>query len=97
MPGNQEDDFLRNNAFSLYHYITYMATPLHKNPCPGGNDIYNFGRPLLYTLFVWTMSRSSEEDFKRYNAFSLYELYGRTLVQATLPGGHEIFQFFIYT
>ena len=20
-----------------------MATPLHKNPCPGGHEIYNFG------------------------------------------------------
>ena len=28
----REEDFKRNNAF---HYMTYMATPLHKNPCPG--------------------------------------------------------------
>ena len=31
-----------------------MATPLHKNPCPGDIAIYNFGRPFLcqyyYTL-----------------------------------------------
>ena len=31
-----------------------MATPLHKNPCPGGHEIYNFGRPFrghhYYTL-----------------------------------------------
>ena len=24
-----------------------MATPKHKNPCPGGHEIYNFGRPFL--------------------------------------------------
>ena len=24
-----------------------MATPSHKNPCPGGHEIYNFGRPSL--------------------------------------------------
>ena len=24
-----------------------MAMPLHKYPCPGGNEIYNFGRPFL--------------------------------------------------
>ena len=30
-----------------FHYMTYMATPLHKNPCPGGHEIYNFGRPFL--------------------------------------------------
>ena len=30
-----------------FHYMTYMATPLHKNPSPGGHEIYNFGRPFL--------------------------------------------------
>ena len=24
-----------------------MATPEHQNPCPGGHEIYNFGRPFL--------------------------------------------------
>ena len=28
--------------------MTYMATPLHKNPYqPGGRESYNFGRPIL--------------------------------------------------
>ena len=27
--------------------MTYMGTPQHKNPCPGGHEIYNFGRPFL--------------------------------------------------
>ena len=27
--------------------MTYMTTPLHKNSCPGGHEIYNFGRPFL--------------------------------------------------
>ena len=39
------------------HYITYMATPLHKNPCTGGHNIYNFGRPFFghhfYTLSLY--------------------------------------------
>ena len=30
-----------------FHYMTYMATPQHKNPDPGGHEIYNFGRPFL--------------------------------------------------
>ena len=34
-----------------------MATPLHNNPCPGGHEIYNFGRPFLghhyYTLSLY--------------------------------------------
>ena len=27
--------------------MSYMATPYHKNPCTGGHEIYNFGRPFL--------------------------------------------------
>ena len=27
--------------------MTYMAMPPHKNPCPRGHEIYNFGRPFL--------------------------------------------------
>ena len=30
-----------------FHYMTYMATPMYKNPCPGGHEIYNFGRSFL--------------------------------------------------
>ena len=30
-----------------FHQMTNMATPLNKNPCPGGHEIYNFGRPFL--------------------------------------------------
>ena len=30
-----------------FHYMTYMATPYHKNICPGGHEMYNFGRPFL--------------------------------------------------
>ena len=30
-----------------FHYLTYMATPQRKNPCRGGHEIYNFGRPFL--------------------------------------------------
>ena len=27
--------------------MTCMAMPQHKNPCLGGHEIYNFGRPFL--------------------------------------------------
>ena len=30
-----------------FHYMTYMATPEHKNPCPRGHEMYNFGRAFL--------------------------------------------------
>ena len=47
--------------------MAYMAMPKHKNPCPRGHKMYNFGKPLfgnyhpLYTQFVWTMPMSGEE------------------------------------
>ena len=27
-----------------------MATPQHKNPCPGGHEMYNSGRPFFGAL-----------------------------------------------
>ena len=30
-----------------FHYITYKDMPLLRNPCPGGHEIYDFGRPFL--------------------------------------------------
>ena len=30
-----------------FYYTTYMATPLHKNPCLRGHKIYNFGKVFL--------------------------------------------------
>ena len=37
-----------------FYYMTYMATPWHKNPCPWGHEIYNSGSPFFchhyYTL-----------------------------------------------
>ena len=52
-----------------FHYMAYMAMPKHKNPCPRGHKMYNFGKPLfgnyhpLYTQFVWSMPMSGEEKF----------------------------------
>ena len=39
------------------------------------------------------MHGSREEDFKRNNAFSLYDLYGHTLAQEPKPRGHGIYNF----
>ena len=43
-----------------FHYITFMTTPLHKNPCPEGHEIYNFGRHFFghhnYTLCLFTVN-----------------------------------------
>ena len=41
-----------------FHYKTYMATPQHQNPCPGGHDSYNFGRPFLGHHYYYLLSLS---------------------------------------
>ena len=35
-----------------FHFMTYMATLLHKNTCPGGHKIYNCGRPFCL-IYAW--------------------------------------------
>ena len=37
MHGSREKIFIELMHF---HYMTYMTTPQHKNPCPGGHEIY---------------------------------------------------------
>ena len=44
MSGSREEDLKKLMQF---HYMTYTATPQHKNPCPGCHEVYNFGRPFL--------------------------------------------------
>ena len=40
-----------------FHYITYMATLYRKNPCPGGHESYNFGRPFLgHHHYIYSLS-----------------------------------------
>ena len=44
MPGSREEDFKRNNAFTLYDFYNHA---LAQEPCLRGHEIYNFGRPFL--------------------------------------------------
>ena len=79
-----------------FYYMTYMATPQHKNPYPGGHEIYNFGRPSLghhYYIHVNGLSDLclgvEKKIFKEIQQFTL-------LPQNDLPfgwGGHEIYNF----
>ena len=66
-----------------------MATHQHKNPCPRGHEIYNFGRPILghhYYMYILNLSDPyPNEDKKRRNiAFSLYR---HPQAQEPLPHG----------
>ena len=33
-----------------FHFMNYMDTPQHKNPCPGGHEIYNFVSLVIMTM-----------------------------------------------
>ena len=66
--------------------MTLMATPWHKNPFPGGHEIYNFARPLPgYHIYSFSLSDLClgivEKIFKEKKPFSLYDLYGHTIAQ----------------
>ena len=81
-----------------FHYVTYMATPQRKNPCPGGHEIYNFGRPFLSNHYViFSLSELclevEKKIFKRNNAVSLYNMYGHALAYEPLFQGSWNFQF----
>ena len=72
--------------------MTYLATPKHKNSCPGGHEIYNFVGPFLghhyYTLSLSDLCLGVEKKiFKRNNVFSPYNLYGHTLAKEPRPQG----------
>ena len=61
-----------------------MATPLHKNPCPGGHESYNFGGPVLshhyYILNLSDPYPSVDKKRRRNIAFSL-TVYGHAPAQ----------------
>ena len=64
MPGSKEEDFERNNAFSLYDLYGHTLAQGHEK----GHEIYNFGRPFLVIITIHlycTIPLSREEDFLR--------------------------------
>ena len=71
-----------------------MATPYHKNPSPGGHEIYNFGTPFLghhyYILNLSDHCPNVDKKMRRNIAFSLYV---HSLAQEPSPGGYEIYNF----
>ena len=87
MPGSKEEDFKRNNAFSLYDI--YGQT-LAQEPLLWGHKIYNFGKPYLgHHYYIFSLSDlciRRKKIFKRNNAFSLFDLYGHAAAQEPRPG-----------
>ena len=78
--------------------MTYKATPKHKNPCPGGHEIYNFGRPFLchhnYILSLSVLCLGVEKKiFKEIMHFHYMTYMATPYNKNPCPGGHEIYNF----
>ena len=76
-----------------FHYMTSIATPERKNPCPGGHEIYNLDRPFLghhyYKLFLSDLYSEVEKNiFKEIpgNAFSIHKLFGLSCHKESIYG-----------
>ena len=76
--------------------MTYLATPQHKDPCSGGQEIYNLGRPLLgyhyYTLSLSDLCMGVEKKiFKEIMHFHYMNFMASPCTRSPDPGGHEIY------
>ena len=53
-----------------FHYLPFLATPQHRNTCPRGHEINNFGRPFLchrlYMLLLSGLFRGVQKNLKIY-------------------------------
>ena len=79
-----------------FYHITYMATPQHKNPCPGRYEIYNFGRPFLgHHYFILTLSDICLGVEKKIFRELMYFHYITYMVtpqsKNPCPWGHEMY------
>ena len=78
-----------------FHNMSYMTTPLHKNRCPRGHEIYNFGKPFLaYHYYILGLSDlclvvEKKIFLKKYSNFTLFT----PQLPPLWVGGHEIYNF----
>ena len=77
-----------------FQFMNYMTTPQPRKPCPGGHEIYNFGRLVLghhyYTLSLYGLFPGEErKGFKEIHQFTLFTPKLPTL------GGREVMKFTI--
>ena len=87
MHGIKEEDFKKNNAFSLYDLYGNTLTP---NSCPGGYEIYNLGRPYLSHIdYILSLSDLclgvKKKNFKGIMHFHYMTYPSR---KRKCPGGH---------
>ena len=69
-----------------------MATPLRKNPCPGGHEIYNFGRPFLgHHYYILNLSDIYIGGKKKIMHFHNMTCMATPQRKNPCPGVHEIY------
>ena len=86
MHWSREEDFERNNAFSLYDL--YVLT---QEPCPWGHEMYNFVEPFLghhyYTLNLFEPCPRIEKMFSKIPQFYTF----CPKITSSWDGVHEIY------
>ena len=90
-----------NRLFKKVMHFTmiYMATPLHKNPCPWGHEIYNFLASFLgHHNYIFSLSDLclgvEKKVFKEIMQFHYKTYMATPLYKNPCPWGHEIYNFF---
>ena len=85
-----------------FHYMTYMATPQHKNPCPEGHEFYNLGRPFpghhYYILSLVCLKYASEQKSRFLRNTSILQFLPKNYLPFGTGGGggvgcHDIYNF----
>ena len=81
-----------------FHYMTYMTIPQHKDPCPGGHESNNLGRPFLgdhyYILSLSAIFMGVEKKIFKEIMYFHYMTYTTTSQHKNpSPGGYERYTF----
>ena len=94
MHRSKEEEFLRNNAFSLYHHIWLHSTH-HKKPCPRGHEIYNFVRGFHAHHYYYRFSflLDAQELKRRFLQICINFTVFTQKIRPLRIGGHEINNF----
>ena len=93
----QTDDILKlvsaiKRLFNIAGTVLKKNTPHHRNPCPRGHEIYNFGRSFLaHHYYIFSLSARctgvKKKIFKEIMHFHCMTIYDHTPSQEPLPQG----------
>ena len=80
-----------------FHYMTYMATPQHKNPCPEVMKFTNLEEPSLdiITLYLVCLNHAQEQRRRFLNKYINFRLFTPKLPPLETEGGGGVIKFTI--